>query len=141
MLPIPDLNICSLNNSARNPTKVPAEAVMYCIHHYSVLNVKRVRIFASIQTGVASIGTLMSLILLFKAVRLRKNNSFFILLFTLIFMGLACTIVLVWTVMEGTNMLSSSNYWNPYFKDGEYYKPLFASLIVLTVADASFNTA
>jgi hypothetical protein len=114
---------------------------MTFLHHYSSLNVKRVRIFASIQTGVASIGTLMSLILLFKAVRLRKNNSFFILLFTLIFMGLACTIVLVWTVMEGTNMLSSSNYWNPYFKDGEYYKPLFASLIVLTVADASFNTA
>ena len=115
--------------------------VMTFLHYYSSLNVKRVRIFASIQTGVASIGTLMSLILLFKAVRLRKNNAFFILLFTLIFMGLACTIVLVWTVMEGTNMLSSPNYWNPYFKDGEYYKPLFASLIVLTVADASFNTA
>jgi len=130
-----------LNNKMLPSPQPILRTVMTFLHHYSSLNVKRVRIFASIQTGVASIGTLMSLILLFKAVRLRKNNAFFILLFTLIFMGLACTIVLVWTVMEGTNMLSSPYYWNPYFKDGEYYKPLFASLIVLTVADASFNTA
>jgi hypothetical protein len=65
---------------------------MTLLHYYSGRNVKRVMIFASIQTGVASIGTLMSLILLVKAVRLRKNNAFFILLYTLIFIGLVCTI-------------------------------------------------
>ena len=104
--------------------------VMTFLHHYSSLNVKRVRIFASIQTGVASIGTLMSLILLVKAVRLRKNNAFFILLFTLIFVGLSCTIVLMWIIKDTYDMLASSSYLDLYLKSNEYYAPLFASLIV-----------
>jgi len=104
--------------------------VMTFLHHYSSLNVKRVRIFASIQTGVASIGTLMSLILLVKAVRLRQNNAFFILLFTLIFVGLACTIVLMWMIKDAFDMLASSKYLDPYFKNSEYKAPLFASLIL-----------
>jgi hypothetical protein len=90
---------------------------MKCIHYYSELKVGNVTQFVSIQTGVASIGTLMSLILLIKAVRLKKNNAFFILIFTLIFVGLACTILFLWIVEEGTNMVASPYYWNPYYTD------------------------
>jgi hypothetical protein len=72
----------------------------------------------------------MSLILLVKAVRLRKNNAFFILLFTLIFVGLSCTIVLMWIIKDTYDMLASSKYLNPYFNNNEYRGPLFASLIV-----------
>jgi hypothetical protein len=72
----------------------------------------------------------MSLILLVKAVRLRKNNAFFILLFTLIFVGLSCTIVLMWIIKDTYEMLASSSYWDLYFNKKEYHAPLFASLIV-----------
>ncbi len=72
----------------------------------------------------------MSLILLVKALRLRNNNAFFILLFTLIFVGLGCTIVLMWIIKDSYDMLTSSKYWDPYFTNKKYYTPLFASLIV-----------
>ena len=101
-----------------------------CLHKYAEKNAKDVKRFASIQTGVASIGTLMSLILLVKAVRLRKNNAFFILLFTLIIVGLSCTIVLMWIIKDTYDMLASSKYLDPYFNNNEYHVPLFASLIV-----------
>lgn len=81
--------------------------VIDCLHTYAEKNVKDVNRFTSIQTGVASIGTLMSLILLVKAVRLRNNNAFFILLFTLIFVGLSCTIVLMWIINDTFDMLAS----------------------------------
>jgi hypothetical protein len=80
---------------------------MKCIHYYSELQVKNVTQFVSIQIGVASIGTLMSLILLIKAVRLKKNNAFFILIFTLIFVGFAFIILFMWIVEDGTKMVAS----------------------------------
>jgi hypothetical protein len=120
----PDLLKCLTENDATNDTEID------CLHRYAEKNDKDVKRFASIQTGVASIGTLMSLILLVKAVRLRQNNAFFILLFTLIFVGLACTIVLMWMIKDAFDMLASSKYLDPYFKNSEYKAPLFASLIL-----------
>ena len=116
--------------SENDAIKTTNVTVIDFIHKYAEKNVKDVKRFASIQTGVASIGTLMSLILLVKAVRLRKNNAFFILLFTLIFVGLSCTIVLMWIIKDTYDMLASSKYLNPYFNNNEYREPLFASLIV-----------
>ncbi len=116
--------------SENDAIKTTNVTVIDFIHKYAEKNVKDVKRFASIQTGVASIGTLMSLILLVKAVRLRKNNAFFILLFTLIFVGLSCTIVLMWIIKDTYDMLASSKYLNPYFNNNEYRGPLFASLIV-----------
>jgi hypothetical protein len=84
---------------------------MTCIHNYAIKNVKGVTRYASIQTGIASIGILMSLICLVKAVRLRKNNTFYILLFTLIYVGLGCTIVLMWIIKDIHDMLASDNYY------------------------------
>ena len=80
---------------------------MKCINYYSELQVEEVTQFVIIQTGVASIGTLMSLILLIKAVRLKKNNAFFILIFTLIFVGFDFILHFILIVEDGTKMVAS----------------------------------
>jgi hypothetical protein len=65
---------------------------------------------AIIVTVISSLVLVPTLYMLIKAVRLKENNLFFILLFTLISLSLICIITVMWSYYSLIGVMASKDY-------------------------------
>ena len=62
------------------------------------------------MTVISSLVLVPTLYMLIKAVRLKENNLFFILLFTLISLSLICIITVMWSYYSLIGVMASEDY-------------------------------
>jgi hypothetical protein len=72
--------------------------------------------------------------MLVKAVRLKENNIFFIMLFSLISLSLVCILVIMWAEYILVGLLASENYMENYLQ-----KNLYETLLYVILVAASLN--
>jgi hypothetical protein len=75
-------------------------------------------------TVISSLVLVSTLYMLVKAVRLKENNMFFIMLFSFISLSLACILVFMWAEYILVGLLASENYITNYSQRHLYETPL-----------------
>lgn len=85
-------------------------------------------------TVISSLVLVLSFYMLVKAVRLKENNIFFIMLFSLISLSLVCILVIMWAEYILVGLLASENYMENYLP-----KNLYETLLYVILVAASLN--
>ena len=84
-------------------------------------------------TVISSLVLVSSLYMLVKAVRLKENNIFFIMLFSLISLSLVCILVIMWAEYILVGLLASENYMKNYLPKNLYRTPLYVGLVAASL--------
>ena len=84
-------------------------------------------------TVISSLVLVSSLYMLVKAVRLKENNMFFIMLFSLISLSLASILVIMWAEYILVGLLASENYITNYSQRHLYETPLYVGLVAASL--------
>jgi len=80
-------------------------------------------------TVISSLVLVSTLYMLVKALRLKENNMFFIMLFSLISLSLVCIIVIMCAGYILVSLLASENYFTNYLQRHLYQTPLYVGLV------------
>lgn len=84
-------------------------------------------------TVINSLVLVSSLYMLVKAVRLKENNIFFIMLFSLISLSLVCILVIMWAEYILVCLLASENYMENYLPKNLYETLLYVGLVAASL--------
>ena len=115
--------------------------LMTAIHHTAVIQKDGDHLLTFFWT-ITSICILVITLVLYslaKAILLRQNNAFFVFFFSVILLGLSCLIATLWVTHHLLQMVSSKGFWNPNFKEGLYYMPSIALIMMAATSIFTFN--
>jgi hypothetical protein len=106
---------------------------MEYLHQQAKIYKANVLDLAITVTVISSLVLVSSLYMLVKAVRLKENNIFFIMLFSLISLSLVCIFVIMWAEYILVGLLASENYMKNYLPKNLYRTPLYVGLVAASL--------